>query len=948
MLYLRALGGLSLENGGRPLQGAANQRARLALLTVLAVAGDRGISRDRLLALFWPEKDTEAAHGALRQALYTLRRDAEEPGLTLGTADLRLNRHAINSDVGDFDAAMSSRDFVAAVDCYGGPLLDGIYLRDVPELALWVEHERDRRVSQYRIALEQLARAATGRGDDRSAVEWYSRLASSDSLNARVAVSLMKALAQAGDRPAAVRYAREYERRVRVELEVAPDPSVVALADEIRATIEVAISAREVAASPSTDIDSTTLNTSREQSPGRRQRGRVAATIAGVVFVVLLAGFVLPRALRTASTRRQTPGGIARPTEAILVADIRVTAADSALGGVVTEALRTGLGQSTTLTVVPQSAVTSALERMQRPANSRVSLPLAREIAQREGIRLVVDGDVTPLAGGSVLSVRLVAAASGDEMTSYRESVTGAKDLIPALDRVIRALRAEIGESLASVNASPPLERVTTPSLAALQKYVEGTRAQELDVDYHAAVRLLREAVALDTSFAMAYRKLGTVLKHLGRPRAECDSAFATAYRFRDRLTDEERLHTTAYYYLAGPGRDRARAAAVYEELLSKYPDNPRALNDLGYIYNQRREYARAESVLRRSPRASGIAYEREVWNPNLVAVLFHQGKTAAAESALAHSNRFAPRAPQRFELALPIVQASYGLDSVAHFLDAGRNDPDPLARASAMRLRGEVALARGQLSKARALWDTARTIDLASGVILPEQFVGVKAAWIDAWFRGRTRGAVATLDAAMGTPLRDASLLGEFYFRLASVYALAGHPEKARAIMTRYRAEVRDSAQRRDEEPASHEPLAEIALAEKRPLDAVREFRRGETAPDGPAHPCAVCTYAGLARAFDAATMPDSAILYLERYGSTPYAWRLSGSRVEASVDAANLASVYRRLAELYEGAGNREKARENYVKFVELWQDADPELQPEVVAARARLALLSAEGKR
>ena len=90
-----------------------------------------------------------------------------------------------------------------------------------------------------------------------------------------------------------------------------------------------------------------------------------------------------------------------------------------------------------------------------------------REIAQREGIRLVVDGDVTPLAGGSVLSVRLVAAASGDEMTSYRESVTGAKDLIPALDRIIRALRAEIGEERASVNASPPLERVTTPSLAA-------------------------------------------------------------------------------------------------------------------------------------------------------------------------------------------------------------------------------------------------------------------------------------------------------------------------------------------------------------------------------------------------------------------------------------------------------------------------------------------------
>src|SRR5687768_14366988 len=63
----------------------------------------------------------------------------------------------------------------------------------------------------------------------------------------------------------------------------------------------------------------------------------------------------------------------------------------------------------------------------ERPADSRVDLPLAREIAQREGIGAIVHGDVTPLAGGSVLTVRLLAAESGDELASFRESMSGAK-----------------------------------------------------------------------------------------------------------------------------------------------------------------------------------------------------------------------------------------------------------------------------------------------------------------------------------------------------------------------------------------------------------------------------------------------------------------------------------------------------------------------------------------
>ena len=107
---------------------------------------------------------------------------------------------------------------------------------------------------------------------------------------------------------------------------------------------------------------------------------------------------------------------------------------------------------------------------------------------------------------------------------------------------------------------------------------------------------------------------------------------------------------------------------------------------------------------------------------------------------------------------------------------------------------------------------------------------------------------------------------------------------------------------------------------------------------PDGPVDDCARCTYAALARAFDLAGMSDSAVVTFERYLATPY-WQSSNMRA----DALHLAGTYKRLGELYEAKGDREKAVSNYMKFVALWKDADPELQPKVAEVRRRLARLS-----
>ncbi|MGH7630063.1 MAG: tetratricopeptide repeat protein [Gemmatimonadales bacterium] len=53
----------------------------------------------------------------------------------------------------------------------------------------------------------------------------------------------------------------------------------------------------------------------------------------------------------------------------------------------------------------------------------------------------------------------------------------------------------------------------------------------------------------------------------------------------------------------------------------------------------------------------------------------------------------------------------------------------------------------------------------------------------------------------------------------------------------------------------------------------------------------------------------------------------------------------AYRALGRLYEESGDRQQALDFYGRFVDLWKNADPDLQPRVRAARERIAALTVE---
>ena len=212
-----------------------HQRHRLALLAVLATAGDQGRSRDQLLLLFWPDATQAHARHSLDQLLYAIRSSIDE-AVFAGVNPVRLNPAVVTSDVGEFQRALERGDLEGAVEKYRGRFLDGLYLSDAPEFEQWLDVERARLERSYSGALERLAQSADAAHDHAAAVRWWRKLAETDPVSAKSAGGLMRAMTSAGDHAAALQYAEQYEAVVTQELGTSVGPLVANLVAEIRAT----------------------------------------------------------------------------------------------------------------------------------------------------------------------------------------------------------------------------------------------------------------------------------------------------------------------------------------------------------------------------------------------------------------------------------------------------------------------------------------------------------------------------------------------------------------------------------------------------------------------------------------------------------------------------------------------------------------------------------------
>ena len=666
---------------------------------------------------------------------------------------------------------------------------------------------------------------------------------------------------------------------------------------------------------------------------GPRNTGRRFALRAAGVVAILALGVVGLRLSGLIGGSSLVAEGALAARDQLVLTEFVDRANDSALAAAVTEAFRVDFSQSRLVGLASGDRIRAALRRMQRPDTSRLTAAMGREVALREGLKAVLVGEISRLGDGYVISSQLLGADSGQVLAGYREAAEAASEIIPAVDRLSSALRRRIGESLARVRANPPLAAVTTGSLDALRQYSLGLRAHNTG-RFEDALALYQSATRLDSTFAMAWQGVAIVLWNMGRDPGRQLDALARAYALRDRLPERERFSTEARYFDEMQG-DAPKARESWRALLALDPQNAAALTNLGLITWFDGDLDEASDLAARAIRADSGSLPAYT---NLVDAQVTLGDFTAAETTLARWRaRFGPHAPYHNQVGL-MANARGQYDSATRaFRRAFKAGEPPADRAAAAWFLGSVERTQGRLAEARRLDRLAAQLDGTGGMALRPVLNDV---WTAVYLGVGRERAVQRLDSLMAGPGYAAlQVTSRPYEEIATLYAMSGRADRGTEVFEDGKRAVELSGpagagllRQRWHRMLSPGVQAAAMLQNGRFREAVATYREGRTAfgytnwlPE-------------IGTALDRAGATDSALAVYQEYLGSSFNFRIF-------TDPQNLARVLRRTGELYEARGDRTRAAASYQRFVDLWRNADPVLQPEVAEVKRRLAGLTAE---
>jgi serine/threonine-protein kinase len=903
------------------------QPKRLALLAYLALATPRGpVRRDALLALFWPELGEEEGRRALRQALHYLRRAAGD--VFAATADeVGIRDGVLRCDALELERLADAGQPVQALELYRGDFFAGFHVDDVStEYEEWVERTRTRLRRKAAATAWLASESAEKRGETEQAIDFGRRACDLEPDQEAGWRRLMSLHDRLGDRAGALRAFDVLADRLDREFDAKPSPETAALAESIRRSsrnVAAAIDAQPVVPIASASAPPTLPADETIARPAvRRHRRFSPLTIAAVTAAVLGAAWLAYiRLSGTEGGPSLVAAGTLAPSDRILVAEFENQAGDSSLAAAVTDAFRIDLAQSPLVRVSTPQQVRATLKLMDQPPTAVLGDSLAREVAEREGVKAIVTGAVGKVGSAYTVSVRLIGAEGGEGIAAFRETASDSTRVITAVDRVSKQLRHRIGETLRSLRDMPALYEVATRSLAALREYTEGSRLS-LAGRRTESLPHLQKATALDTGFATAWMALGMVygsIAETGRAAAAGEHAMAN----RQRLTFTERAFLVGSH--AYGRRDFDTAIDAYTRLLERYPDNVRAMNNLALVYRDRHQFATAESLFTRATQIDSTI-------PNLYFGVHGSqllaGKFAESRRTLDVITRRFPGNPvlMVMEMQDAGAQQNWGLAErhaearIAALQSDSTGLIDPFEALAAM------AMTEGRLAESEGYWKTQLALSKRSKSWGRHLYGVTQLGYLELRYRHDAARALAIVDSALTHIPMDSVLPGDRpYDALARFYAAAGRLTLARQMMAA--ADTNDRRLGRNADPEREWTRGVLTLAEGKSREAEPSLREAADA-----EVCTICALPDLARAYEAEQKPEAAVVTYERYLTTPWFFRYE-------VDAYELGFALKRLAELYDARGESGKASAARARLLQLWRRADPELQPVVAAVRARV---------
>jgi len=289
--------------------------------------------------------------------------------------------------------------------------------------------------------------------------------------------------------------------------------------------------------------------------------------------------------------------------DTIVLADFTNSTGDAIFDDTLKTALSVSLRQSPFLNVLSDGDVAKTLQQMTRPASTKLTPEVARELCQRAASKAYIAGTVGSLGSKYVLGLKAVNCQSGNTLAEEQVTAASKEKVLDTLGEAATKLRGELGESLATVQKlDVPLAEATTTSLEALKAYSLGQKAGS-EKGAVGALPYNQRAIELDPNFAAGYLAVGSDYSSLGEV-GRASEYFTKAFQLREHASEREKLNITANYYSNVTG-ELDKAAQAFQGAIESYPRTAGSYVNLGIVCSGQGQYEKAAEVTRQGSRVA-------------------------------------------------------------------------------------------------------------------------------------------------------------------------------------------------------------------------------------------------------------------------------------------------------------------------------------------------------
>jgi DNA-binding winged helix-turn-helix (wHTH) protein/tetratricopeptide (TPR) repeat protein len=454
----------------------------------------------------------------------------------------------------------------------------------------------------------------------------------------------------------------------------------------------------------------------------------------------------------------------ARLTEAdtVVIADFSNATNDPVFDQTLTQGLAVQLEQSPFLQIVSDQRVQHTLRLMGRASDERLTAALAREVCERIGATVMLEGSISSLGNEYVLGLRATRCGTGDLLDVEQATAKTKEQVLEALTQVASRFRRRAGESLRTRQMhDKPLEEGTTASLEALKSFSAGVRASESE-SMVAGIPLQKRAVELDPNFALAWAHLALSYADSGQTAPGAEAA-KRAYELRNRASDRERfLIEVTYDRIVTGNLERARQTCM--SWAQAYPRDPVAPGLVsGLILQGLGDF---DISIEEARKAVALDPDKSPAFTNLAYSYFLEGEMTQAANVMAEASARGFNPPEMLVLRYAIAFANGDAEGMKRAVASAAGKPwaeDWMTQSEAL-----AAADRGQIRLARQLSRKAR--ELAISVAQPERAAGYESAFAvdEALFGYPSEAIRAATEALQVSRTRDVEYTAALAFGLA------------------------------------------------------------------------------------------------------------------------------------------------------------------------------------